>query len=165
MVSATFLLYVVRESEALYEIDLSGPGKREDSPHLAQFIVLAALDELQLRLKKNTGGAVAGPGEVGFLKTIDQFNDFAVSAYTTAAGLHFLLLHKLTNNSNNSLLKSSTTSSAPPSPYGPFFQEVHEVFASTVLVNPFYHPFQHVQGGLKTLLDVRLQAVGKKHLI
>ena len=41
------LLYLVKESAPIYELDLSTPGRREDSPHLAQFIVSAALDELE----------------------------------------------------------------------------------------------------------------------
>lgn len=43
-------LYVVREDWPIYEIDLSGAGRRDDSPHLDQFIVYAALDAVDVRL-------------------------------------------------------------------------------------------------------------------
>ncbi len=51
--------------DLLYELDLSSNGKREDSPHLAQFIASSSLDELdaQLLLQQQ---AVHTPGQLFF---------------------------------------------------------------------------------------------------
>ncbi|CAD7968834.1 unnamed protein product [Amoebophrya sp. A120] len=51
--------------DLLYELDLSSNGKREDSPHLAQFIASSSLDELdaQLLLQQQ---AVNTPGQLFF---------------------------------------------------------------------------------------------------
>ncbi len=40
------VLTVVHRSAPLYELDLSSFGRRDDSPHLAQFIAFAALDNV-----------------------------------------------------------------------------------------------------------------------
>merc|ERR1711971_787798 len=98
-------------------------------------IVFAALDELDTFLQ--TSNQL-------YLRAVDKFNDFLVSAYITHSGIKFLLLHK--QNRQEEAIKG-------------FFEELHEVWIKHVLLNPFYEPFQWVDGDMKGLLDARVSRI------
>eukprot|EP00958_Prasinococcus_capsulatus_P019126 scaffold2319_cov406-Prasinococcus_capsulatus_cf.AAC.7 len=79
---ATFII-VSRKDNPIYEADL-GTVKKEDSAHLHQFIVHAALDVVD---------EVVWSTSASYLKVVDKFNDLFVSAYVTAGHTKFMLLH------------------------------------------------------------------------
>merc|ERR1739838_282798 len=103
----------------LYEADLSGPGRREDTAHLDQFILYLSCDALKLA-KDKSSALYLGP--------IERFNDFSVVAFTTHSNHSFLLLHKLRNKSK---LKGDFEDAVKN-----FFNGVYEVFIRYML-NPF----------------------------
>eukprot|EP01071_Lankesteria_metandrocarpae_P004226 Lankesteria_metandrocarpae@DN3441_c1_g1_i1.p1 len=119
----------------LYEADLSGSGKREDTPHLDQFIIHTALDVVDDAVWQSTAM---------FLKVADEFNDFQVSAYVTAGHVKFALLHK----------------GRPEEAVRQFFIEVHELFIKTLL-NPFYEPNALITS---QSFDSRVRAAAKKYI-
>eukprot|EP00392_Amoebophrya_sp_AT5.2_P010994 g11069.t1 len=148
-IASIYILYIVKESEPLYELDLSTSGRRDDSPHLDQFIAAASLDELDQSLATSSSSSSSSyaSSTQNFFKTVDTFNDFVVSAFVTPGGLKFLLLHR--RNSGDDLLKS-------------FLQDTAELFVTCVLVNPFYTPFTRVPPVLQGLLDARVQKLGRR---
>ncbi|SBS96342.1 trafficking protein particle complex subunit 2, putative (TRAPPC2) [Plasmodium ovale curtisi] len=99
----------------MYEADLSINGKKEISEHLAQFIIHQSLDSLDELVWKNSNL---------FLKTIDSFNNYSVSAYCTPGHIKFMLLYKNKNEANN----PTNTNLYVPSDENirAFFEIVHE---------------------------------------
>ena len=62
---------------------------RDDPPHLDEFILFASLDMID-RIKGSSSDA--------YLKIVDKFNDFVVSAFVPISNVRFLLLHKQQNS-------------------------------------------------------------------
>eukprot|EP01070_Trichotokara_eunicae_P002672 Trichotokara_eunicae@DN2820_c0_g1_i1.p1 len=120
----------------LYEVDLSTPGKREDTPHLDQFIIHTAIDMVDEVLWTTSNM---------FLKSVDRFNDYCVSAYVTAGHVKFLMLHKQKNEDQIRL----------------FFLEVHELYVKTIL-NPFYEVNSLITS---QSFDLRVRYNAKKFLV
>jgi trafficking protein particle complex subunit 2 len=73
----------------LYECEY-GPLLKEktDAKHLNQFILHASLDILDEQITTT---------QQNYLKIIDKFNEWFVSAYITVSGTRLLLLHDLQN--------------------------------------------------------------------
>mmetsp|Transcript_43908 Transcript_43908/g.113439 ORF Transcript_43908/g.113439 Transcript_43908/m.113439 type:complete len:147 (+) Transcript_43908:97-537(+) len=113
------LIIVGKDDSPVYEADLSSAGSREDSPHLDQFVIHAALD-----LVDELVWTTSSP----FLRVVDKFNDFHVSAYCTAGHYRFMLLHKNRNEEN----------------IRGFFSELHDLFIKAVL-SPFYTPNSRIE--------------------
>lgn len=86
----------------LYELELPAPNNSSQK-HLNQFIAHSSLDILE---------DIQSNATANYLKIIDKFNAFNISAYITPSGVRFLLLHE---NTNSDSIKS-------------FFVDVHEVY-------------------------------------
>ena len=93
---------------------LACASQKEDTSHLNQFIIHAALDMVD--------DAVWGTQSMLF-KNVDKFNDFLVSAFVTAGHVKLMLLHDVRNEDG---IRS-------------FFHEVHELYVK-LLMNSFYEP-------------------------
>ncbi|SBT80092.1 trafficking protein particle complex subunit 2, putative [Plasmodium malariae] len=113
----------------IYEVDLSINGKKDISEHLAQFIIHQSLDSLDEVVWKSTNM---------FLKTIDSFNNYSVSAYCTPGHIKFLLLYKNKNEISNSAYANNIHIPSDES-IRAFFETVHENYIK-VLLNPLYEP-------------------------
>merc|ERR1712186_304037 len=109
--SVNVLIIVGKDDSPIYEADLSSTGAREDSPHLDQFVIHAALDLVD-ELMWTTSSM--------FLRVVDKFNDFHVSAFCTAGRTRFMLLHK---NRNEEAIRA-------------FFSELHGLYIKAVM-SPF----------------------------
>lgn len=128
----------------LYERDLSPPGRRDDTPHLDEFIMHAALDVVD---------ELAWQGTNLYLRQVDRFNDFSVSAYLTAGHVKLLLLHRTPQ-------ASTAATRALEDSIRDFFTEIHELYLKN-LMNPFYEP----NSLLSSLsFDEHIKSVAKKCL-
>eukprot|EP00294_Goniomonas_avonlea_P017034 CAMPEP_0114563738 /NCGR_PEP_ID=MMETSP0114-20121206/13292_1 /TAXON_ID=31324 /ORGANISM="Goniomonas sp, Strain m" /LENGTH=139 /DNA_ID=CAMNT_0001749649 /DNA_START=16 /DNA_END=432 /DNA_ORIENTATION=+ len=112
--SGNFTFVIVgKKDNPTYELIVA--QKKEDSSHMNQFIIHAALDIVEEQVWTTSSM---------FLKTVDRFNtgsDLHISAYVTAGHVKFMLLHEGKNEDN---IKS-------------FFTDVHELYMK-ILLNPFY---------------------------
>ncbi|KAF6762765.1 Sedlin [Ephemerocybe angulata] len=79
-----------------------------------------------------------------YLKAVDKFNEWTVSAFVTPGNMKFLLLHEAKNDDG---IRS-------------FFMEVWELYVKT-LVNPFHSAHTPVRSGV---FDSRVRASAKKYL-
>ncbi|RKP02449.1 hypothetical protein CXG81DRAFT_10760, partial [Caulochytrium protostelioides] len=125
----------------LYEVEL-GPGSMAplaggDPPygHLAQFIAYAALDSV---------ADARWLTPQAYLKVIDKFNEWLVSAYIGADGARLVLLHE---NLHSDGIRS-------------FFHDVQEALVKVIL-NPFHDVNAPI---LSTAFDQRVRAAARKYL-
>ncbi|CAF1070972.1 unnamed protein product [Didymodactylos carnosus] len=143
-----YFVIVGHADNVLYETELSnqsrgGDGQtavvasRDDTRHLNQFIAHSALDMVDEFMWKNTST---------YLKQVDKFNEWSVSAYVTAGGLRFLILYEQLKNDEALRL---------------FFQEIYETYVK-LLLNPFYVPDTQIKS---VPFDKKVQAIGLRHLL
>jgi hypothetical protein len=118
----------------IYEAEFLNTQRREDTSHLNQFIIHAALDMVD--------ETVWGTSNM-YLKCVDKFNDYFISAFVTAGHIKLMLLHDVRNEDG---IKN-------------FFQEVHELYVK-VLMNPFYDPKDPISSAL---FDARVKVLGRKY--
>lgn len=150
-----YVLAVIGKGDIpLYEADLSMNVKKDISEHLAQFIIHQSLDSLDVLVWKSTSL---------FLKTVDSFNSYSVSAYCTTGHVKFLLLHK----NKNEVGSGGGGSAGGPPIYVPsddnirsFFETVHENYIK-VLMNPLYEPNGMITS---SLFDQNVQLAAKRFL-
>lgn len=79
-----------------------------------------------------------------YLKIIDKYNDFLVSAYVTPSGDRFLILHDVKNDE----------------PIRVFFLEAYELYLKCLL-NPFYEKGQVIDS---KAFDAKIKTLAKKYL-
>eukprot|EP00038_Savillea_parva_P010908 m.193697 g.193697 ORF g.193697 m.193697 type:complete len:139 (+) comp18998_c0_seq1:171-587(+) len=137
---AYHLVIVSSLDTPLFEEELGSQTKRaaerrDERRYLNEFIIHAALDMVDAQVW--TRSAM-------YLKVIDRFNEWYVSAYTTASRVKFMLLHEVKNEEG---IKN-------------FFNELHELYVKALL-NPFYTPGDRI-----TTKDFRnkVRLAGKRHL-
>ncbi|TPX51592.1 hypothetical protein SeMB42_g00119 [Synchytrium endobioticum] len=116
MAGNSYFVIVGHRDNPVYEAEF-GPQSRVDSKkdenrHLNQFIIHAALDIVE--------DAMWGTSSM-YLKVIDKYNEWLVSAYVSASGVKFILLHDTPNVEG---IRN-------------FFVDSHELFVK-ILLNPFY---------------------------
>ncbi|CAD2099134.1 trafficking protein particle complex subunit 2, putative [Plasmodium vinckei] len=124
-----FVLTIIGKGDIpIYEADLSINGKKDISEHLSQFIIHQSLDSVDELVWRNNNM---------FLKTVDSFNNYSVSAYCTPGHIKLLLLYKNKNELNSSINANIHVPSDDN--IKSFFEVVHENYIK-VLLNPLYEP-------------------------
>ncbi|KAF7306733.1 Transport protein particle complex subunit [Mycena indigotica] len=103
--------------------------------HVIQMIANASLDVIEDLMK--TQNAM-------YLKSVDKFNEWTVSAFITPGNMKFVLLHE---GKNDDGIKS-------------FFVDVWELYVKTML-NPFHTAHTPIRS---SIFDTRVRASAKKHL-
>jgi hypothetical protein len=154
--NAATLLIVGASGDPIYELAL-GPAASDDTSHLSQFVLHAALDMVE-RQRALDAGATVAPGADGrdsgtpnekpnFLRTVDVFNEQRVSAYVTGGGTATLmLLHE--------------GRIVPDEQLRAFFNELSSLYVR-LLLNPLY-----TRGAPITSrqFDLRARALSKSYL-
>lgn len=80
-----------------------------------------------------------------YLKSVDRFNQWMVSAFVTASQIRFIVVHDIKNDEG---IKS-------------FFNEMYETYIKYTL-NSFYKINKFIKS---TTFEKKAQAYGKKHLL
>ncbi|KAI7835139.1 Sedlin [Kickxella alabastrina] len=133
--SATYYFAIVGTNDSpLYEAEFG--IQRDENKYLNQFIVHAALDLVDDAQFTNNAC---------FLKTVDRYNDWNVSAYVTPSNIRLMLLFE---SKSDEVVRA-------------FFMECHELYLKT-LMNPFYEPNTPIQS---LAFDSKVHALAKKHLL
>ncbi|CAG7849463.1 SubName: Full=Related to Sedlin (Trafficking protein particle complex protein 2) {ECO:0000313/EMBL:CCA67270.1} [Serendipita indica DSM 11827] len=103
--------------------------------HVIQMIANASLDVIEEMMVSNSAM---------YLKSIDKFNEWTVSAFVTPGNMKFVLLHEAKNDEG---IRS-------------FFMEVWELYVKTAM-NPFHRSDRTIRS---TVFDARVRASAKKWL-
>ncbi|KAI8823466.1 Sedlin [Fimicolochytrium jonesii] len=112
-----------------------GQNRKEEHKHLNQFIVHAALDVVEELMWGSTSM---------YLKIVDKFNEWYISAYVTASGAKFMLLHETSNIDG---IRN-------------FFQDTHELYIKTLL-----NPFTEINAPITSpMFDAKVKALARKWL-
>ncbi|KAG8897102.1 hypothetical protein FRB99_008456 [Tulasnella sp. 403] len=112
-----------------------GPIGGGQDRHVVQMIANASLDVIEEAMKLN--GAM-------YLKSVEKFNEWTVSAFVTPGNMKFVLLHESKNDEG---IKS-------------FFTDVWESYLKA-LMNPFHTAHTVIRS---PVFDARVRASAKKYL-
>jgi len=136
--SSYYFVIVGLRDNPIFEMEFQAKGeKREDNGrYLNQFVAHAALDLVDLHAQQNPSM---------YLKAIDNFNQWNVSAFVTASKLRFLMLHNVKNDDG---IKT-------------FFQEIYEIYTKHVL-NPFYTHNTEIKS---PAFEKKAQGLAKRYLL
>ncbi|KAI0092749.1 Sedlin [Irpex rosettiformis] len=103
--------------------------------HVIQMVANASLDVIEDVMRKEN---------LMYLKSVDKFNEWTVSAFVTPGNMKFVLLHEARNDEG---IKS-------------FFMDVWELYVKTML-NPFHTAHTPIRSAI---FDARVRASAKKYL-
>ncbi|EDR14150.1 transport protein particle complex subunit [Laccaria bicolor S238N-H82] len=103
--------------------------------HVIQMIANASLDAIEDTMRKEN---------TMYLKSVDKFNEWTVSAFVTAGNMKFVLLHE---GKNDEGIRG-------------FFAEVWELYVKTMM-NPFHTAHSTIRSNV---FDSRVRASARKYL-
>lgn len=103
--------------------------------HVIQMIANASLDAIEDTMRKEN---------TMYLKSVDKFNEWTVSAFVTAGNMKFVLLHE---GKNDEGIRG-------------FFAEVWELYVKTMM-NPFHTAHSIIRSNV---FDSRVRASARKYL-
>ncbi|KAI8928829.1 Sedlin [Entophlyctis helioformis] len=138
--TSSYFVMVGTKDNPLYEAEFGSMArgdvaKKDDLRHLNQFVVHAALDMVD--------ELVWGTPAM-YLKVVDKFNEWYVSAFVAPSGVRFMLLHDTPNTDG---IRN-------------FFNETHELYIRTLL-----NPFTDLNGPITSpAFDQKVRAHGRKWL-